>query len=122
MFRRVARVLCIGLLGVGLAATAALLISYNAYLTISFPWPGNESFVSIRDGILEIGYLYEDSKAVSLGAHLGLLAALCLTWPVTSFILARHGNKRGFPVEPTDASRSEAPKVPSNETPGVNPR
>jgi hypothetical protein len=41
---------------------------------------------------------------------LWLLAAVCLAWPVSSFILHRRRQKRGFPVEPR-ASESGAPKV-----------
>jgi hypothetical protein len=41
---------------------------------------------------------------------LWLLSAICLAWPVTSFILARRKPKRGFPVEPKAGGEASTPE------------
>ena len=50
---------------------------------------------------------------------LWLLAAICLAWPVTSFIIHRRRHKRGFPVEPADSTplprAGEVPSVSASE-------
>ena len=49
-------------------------------------------------------YLYysdADTTTVVVGVPLWLLSLLCLAWPVSSFIIARRKQKRGFPVEPS---------------------
>jgi hypothetical protein len=50
---------------------------------------------------LDFGFVWDDeTRMVRAELPLWLLAAICLAWPVTSFILARRRHKRGFPIEP----------------------
>ena len=49
-------------------------------------------------------------RRLKVGIPLWLLAAICLAWPVTSFIVARRKRRRGFPVEP-----ASAPPLPPGE-------
>jgi hypothetical protein len=64
---------------------------------------------------------HNSGTSTAIWLPLWLIAVPCLAWPVTSFILARRRHKPGFPVEPTDDSGSEAPKVRSNEAQGASP-
>jgi hypothetical protein len=57
---------------------------------------------SFRYGVRPYSVWYFDPqfRVTEVSLPLWLLAAICLAWPVTSFILARRKRKRGFPVEP----------------------
>ena len=47
----------------------------------------------------------------SVRLPLWLLAAICLAWPVTSFIIHRRRHKRGFPIEPKGGGETVSPPV-----------
>jgi hypothetical protein len=42
-------------------------------------------------------------RTTTIFVPIWLLSFLCLTWPVSSFVIARRRGKRGFPIEPSGA-------------------
>ena len=84
---------------------------------VGFAWNTQTQGFGVRfranDALFDIErYIGPDWGLVNswLTIPLWLLAAVCLAWPVTSLILHRRRQKRGFPVE-SKASESGAPKV-----------
>jgi hypothetical protein len=110
-----------GFLQVGVLSGAVTFHVRTGTLTIGiskspqFPWGerylGPVQNASVPPSAIVPTVFYYADMPVELELPLWLLAAVCLAWPVASFISHLRRQKRGFPLEPKGASDSEAAKV-----------
>ena len=60
--------------------------------------------------LFEFSYFYRGLDDCFIWVPLWVPAAICLAWPVTSFIIHRRRHKRGFPVEPKGTVNASDPE------------